>query len=86
MPDYNYSTLLVDKKDRILTVTLNRPERLNAWTNRMGDEVKHAVAEAEADERGWVYIDPNDLLRQLAQDTSAIRPPMKASVIFPASR
>ena len=34
----------------------------------------NATIEAEADERGWVYIDPNDLLRQLAQDTSAIRP------------
>ena len=30
--------------------------------------------EAEADARGWVFIDPNDLLLQLAADTSAIRP------------
>lgn len=34
----------------------------------------NATIEAEAGERGWVYIDPNDLLLQLAQDTSAIRP------------
>ncbi|MCH8279596.1 MAG: enoyl-CoA hydratase/isomerase family protein [Chloroflexi bacterium] len=40
MPDYNYNTLLVDKKDQILTITLNRPERLNAV-----DEVMHGELE-----------------------------------------
>ena len=32
-------------------IVLNRPERLNAWTGRMGAEVKHAMAAAEADPR-----------------------------------
>ena len=41
MPDYSYSTLLVDQKDRVLTVTLNRPERLNAV-----DEAMHGELEA----------------------------------------
>ena len=40
MPDYSYSTLLVDKTDQILTITLNRPERLNAV-----DEVMHGELE-----------------------------------------
>ena len=40
MPDYSYNTLLVDKKDQILTITLNRPERLNAV-----DEVMHGELE-----------------------------------------
>ncbi len=40
MPDYKYNTLLVDKKDQILTITLNRPERLNAV-----DEVMHGELE-----------------------------------------
>jgi lysophospholipase L1-like esterase len=34
----------------------------------------NAVIEAEADERNWLFVDPNDLLLQLAADTSAIRP------------
>jgi enoyl-CoA hydratase/carnithine racemase len=44
-----YEQVLYDVEDRVATVTLNRPERLNAWTDRMGAEVKHAIAVAEAD-------------------------------------
>ncbi len=44
-----YEEILYDVNDPIATVTLNRPDRLNAWTNRMGAEVKHAMAEAESD-------------------------------------
>jgi enoyl-CoA hydratase/carnithine racemase len=44
-----YEQILYEVEDPIATVTLNRPERLNAWTDRMGDEVRHAVARAEAD-------------------------------------
>jgi enoyl-CoA hydratase/carnithine racemase len=33
----------------VATITLNRPKALNAWTQRMAAEVKHAVAAAEAD-------------------------------------
>ena len=44
-----YEEILYDVNDPIATVTLNRPDRLNAWTNRMGVEVKHAMAQAESD-------------------------------------
>ena len=33
------------------TITLDRPQVLNAWTDRMGAEVRHAVAAAEHDPR-----------------------------------
>ncbi|MGH0034925.1 MAG: enoyl-CoA hydratase-related protein [Myxococcota bacterium] len=46
-----YEQILYEVEDPIATITLDRPERLNAWTSRMGAEVKHAVAQAEADER-----------------------------------
>ncbi len=36
--------------DRIATVTLNRPERLNAWTVVMMDELIRAFDEADADD------------------------------------
>ena len=35
--------------DRIATVTLHRPARLNAWTGRMHTEYRWCLAEAEAD-------------------------------------
>jgi len=44
-----YEHILYEVEDPIAKIVLNRPERLNAWTNQMGDEVKHAVAQAEAD-------------------------------------
>ena len=44
-----YEEILYEVKDPIATITLNRPDRLNAFTNRMGDEIKHAIAQAEED-------------------------------------
>jgi enoyl-CoA hydratase/carnithine racemase len=35
--------------DRVATITLNRPDRLNAWTGRMHHEYRWAMAEADAD-------------------------------------
>lgn len=44
-----YEQILYEVDDPVATITLNRPEALNAWTQRMGAEVRHAVAAAEAD-------------------------------------
>lgn len=38
-----YETILLDVKDRVATITLNRPEQLNAWTERMGFELGNAL-------------------------------------------
>ncbi|MFQ5472865.1 MAG: enoyl-CoA hydratase/isomerase family protein [Dehalococcoidia bacterium] len=38
-----YEQILVDRKDRVGTLTLNRPDRLNAWTNVMRDEIRDAI-------------------------------------------
>jgi enoyl-CoA hydratase/carnithine racemase len=39
-----YETILLDVKDRVATITLNRPGRMNAWTNRMALELSDALA------------------------------------------
>jgi enoyl-CoA hydratase/carnithine racemase len=44
-----YQHILYTVEDPIATLTMNRPERLNAMTRRMEGEIKHAVARAEAD-------------------------------------
>jgi enoyl-CoA hydratase/carnithine racemase len=44
-----YQEISYDVADPVATITLNRPQVLNAWTTRMGAEVKHALARAEAD-------------------------------------
>ena len=46
-----YEEIRFDVTDPVATITLDRPEFLNAWTNRMGAEVKHALAQAEEDQR-----------------------------------
>lgn len=44
-----YREILYDVDDPVATITFNRPQALNAWTDRMGLEVRHAVAQAERD-------------------------------------
>lgn len=44
-----YEQILYEVEDPVATITLNRPAALNAWTDRMGAEVRHAVARAEHD-------------------------------------
>lgn len=51
-----YEQILYEVQDRIATVTLNRPERLNAWTPVMEREVRDAMTEATADEEVRVII------------------------------
>ena len=38
-----YETILLDVDDDVATLTLNRPERLNAWTSKMSAEVHSAI-------------------------------------------
>lgn len=42
--------------DGVLTITLNRPERLNAWTERMARELHEAFDRADADDEVRVVI------------------------------
>jgi enoyl-CoA hydratase/carnithine racemase len=52
----SYEHILVDVSDRIATITLNRPERLNAWTPTMEREVQEAMLKAGQDEQVRVII------------------------------
>ncbi len=45
----DYEQITVRTQDRVTTITLNRPDRLNAWTGRMADEVRTAVGRAGMD-------------------------------------
>jgi enoyl-CoA hydratase/carnithine racemase len=46
----SYEQILTEKSEGILTITLNRPERLNAWTGQMGHELRAAFDESDADD------------------------------------
>src|SRR5579872_5492494 len=47
---------LYNVSDRVATITLNRPDKLNAWTARMEQEVRAAMHEAERDENVRVIV------------------------------
>lgn len=46
----DYSQILVDKTDGIATITLNRPEKMNAYTRTMGGEIMAAMDDIDADD------------------------------------
>ncbi|HXX01411.1 MAG TPA: enoyl-CoA hydratase [Candidatus Acidoferrales bacterium] len=47
---------LYDVANRVATITLNRPNRLNAWTAVMEAEVRSAMEEAEGDDNVRVIV------------------------------
>jgi enoyl-CoA hydratase/carnithine racemase len=51
-----FSTLTLDVRSRVATITLNRPARLNAINDAMPGEIRVAVEAANADERVHVIV------------------------------
>jgi enoyl-CoA hydratase/carnithine racemase len=52
----SYEQILYGVKDGIATITLNRPEVLNAWTDIIAEEVWDATHKADADDEVRVLI------------------------------
>jgi len=51
-----YQHILYEAKDKIATITLNRPDRMNAWTPIMERDVRHAMETAAADDNVRVIV------------------------------
>lgn len=45
-----FEQIITDLTDHVLTITLNRPDRLNAWTHTMFGELMQAFDRADADD------------------------------------
>jgi enoyl-CoA hydratase/carnithine racemase len=45
----DYEQITVERRDEVALLTLNRPERLNAWTPRMSVELADAIEQANGD-------------------------------------
>lgn len=53
----DYEQILYEQRGRVVTITLNRPEKLNAWTGQMEREFIHAIRRARDDDSvGCVVI------------------------------
>lgn len=46
----SYETITYERRDTVALITLNRPERLNAWTPRMASEQANAIRSANDDD------------------------------------
>jgi enoyl-CoA hydratase/carnithine racemase len=44
-----FTTIISERRGAVTVITLNRPEKLNAWTHRMRDELFEAMDTANAD-------------------------------------
>jgi enoyl-CoA hydratase/carnithine racemase len=51
-----YQHILYDVSEKIATITLNRPDRMNAWTPIMERDVRHAMEAASADDNVRVIV------------------------------
>jgi enoyl-CoA hydratase/carnithine racemase len=51
-----FEQITTEVSDRVLTITMNRPERLNAWTPTMAEELIEAFDRADADDEVRVVI------------------------------
>lgn len=62
--------ILVERRDAVGVITLNRPDSLNSWTMQMQDEVRRAVDELAGDDdvRGIVFTGAGDRAFCAGQD------------------
>jgi 2-(1,2-epoxy-1,2-dihydrophenyl)acetyl-CoA isomerase len=51
-----YETLLVESKGHVSILTLNRPDKLNAWSVKLEMEFLQAIAELNADPNTYVIV------------------------------
>ena len=51
-----YTDILYDKRDSVATITLNRPQVMNACTIKTYDEIIDALRDAEADDAVRVVV------------------------------
>ena len=52
----SYQQITYAAANRVATITLNRPDKLNAWTQKMEEEISVAIREAAADESVRVIV------------------------------
>lgn len=84
------ATVLVDDREGVRVLTLNRPERLNAWTYRMGAELRAALLAANADDAvgalvvtgaGRAFCAGADIEEVFAAQAAGAAPPFRAEAM-----
>ena len=91
----SYQELLYEVEDRVATITLNRPDKLNAWTDVMEEEFLDAMREGTGDAKvraivvtgaGRAFCAGADLaLLNAAAHTGVVLSGQRTEVDFPAA-
>src|SRR5258707_9117278 len=80
----SYQHILYEVSEKIATITLHRPDRMNAWTPMMKRDVRHAMGAAAADDNvlgivltvsGWAVCAGSDMDTVNVLNTNDITPP-----------
>src|SRR5438046_1807472 len=66
--------VLYEVNDHVATITLNRPERRNAATFDMGEQLMSAFADVEGDDVEAAWGDPR--MADIVKGLGGIRPPL----------
>ena len=53
----HYKTIKVDTNNKVQTITLNRPDKLNAWTQEMTNEIRANMEIIKDDGSFWQVFD-----------------------------
>ncbi len=69
-------TILTEQRGDVLLITLNRPEKLNAWSTRMGRELSQAIRDANASAEIGAIVVTGSATRSARVPTSATRSPI----------
>ena len=81
-----YQEIIYEVSEQIATITLNRPEKLNAFTNRMLKEIISAFDESDADDnvravivtgagRAFVQVPTYQVVERLSLKVAAMSKP-----------
>ena len=81
-----YETIIYDKIDKIAKVSLNRPQRMNAATEQLWDEVTHAIGVADKDDDVRVVIITGVGRAFCAGDDHSMLRDMEGTRTFPQDR
>ena len=52
----SFETIILEKKEGIATITLNRPDKLNAWSSQMSQEFGNALRDIDNDDNVRVVV------------------------------
>ena len=73
--------LLYEVKDRIATLTLNRPGKLNAFTGPMIERWAWALGEAQRDDQVNVFVLPGLLSKKRIYAPTTVKPSLDAVLL-----